>query len=144
MTPLMKAEDWLPVLWRALDLLSRPTFNNFVQSFESWEHQVGLRPPLKQLQRARLIQRNGPGNSRFLQITPAGKLAAMGGIDPVQRWNRKWDGRWRMLMFDLPARNHPLRLRLWRWLRVSRFGYLQLSVWICPDPISEESCRCSN
>jgi DNA-binding transcriptional regulator PaaX len=44
-----------------------------------------------------------------------------------------------LLLFDLPARQQRLRLALWRWLRGQRFGYLQHSVWIVPDPIHENS-----
>jgi DNA-binding transcriptional regulator PaaX len=40
-------------------------------------------------------------------------------------------------MFDLPARSHQLRVKLWRWLRSQRFGLLQRSLWITPDPINE-------
>jgi phenylacetic acid degradation operon negative regulatory protein len=68
-----------------------------------------------------------------LRVTLAGRWAASGGVDPASRWRRSWDGQWRLLMFDLPSRSQAVRLRLWRWLRASRFGYLQNSVWLSPD-----------
>jgi DNA-binding transcriptional regulator PaaX len=55
----------------------------------------------------------------------------------MSRWSRKWDGRWRLLLFDLPVRQQRLRLPLWRWLRRQHFGYLQQSVWIVPDSIND-------
>jgi phenylacetic acid degradation operon negative regulatory protein len=61
----------------------------------------------------------------------------MGGIDPIARWNRAWDGQWRLLVFDLPTRPSQPRLRLWRWLRHHRFGFLQRSAWITPDTFEE-------
>ncbi|NQU11857.1 hypothetical protein HQ590_13770, partial [bacterium] len=60
-----------------------------------------------------------------------------GGRDPEARWNRNWDGRWRLVLFDLPTRPRHLRQRLLRWLHQNHFGYLQRSVWIHPDPLSE-------
>ncbi len=47
------------------------------------------------------------------------------------------DGAYYCLIF--PTDNIQLRLNLWRWLRRERFGYLQQSVWIIPDTISETS-----
>lgn len=135
----MQSETWLPLLFRTLDLLSRPTPQNVLRGFEAWDYEANLRPHLKQLERARLLEHRGSGRSRTLHMTAKGRRVALGGIDPVDRWSRAWDGRWRLLMFDLPARSHALRLRLWRWLRLSRFGYLQNSVWISPDFVSDET-----
>jgi phenylacetic acid degradation operon negative regulatory protein len=70
-------------------------------------------------------------------VTDLGRIAAMGGVDLAARWQRAWDGRWRQVLFDLPASRRQLRLRLWRWLRANGFGYLQNSVWIHPDPIED-------
>jgi DNA-binding transcriptional regulator PaaX len=49
-----------------------------------------------------------------------------------------------LLLFDLPARDTKLRLRLWRWLRGHRFGYLQLSIWLTPDAMDEACCPLQN
>jgi len=135
-----KSQDWLAFLFYALDLIISPTPKKILQTFEEWDYQNRLRPQLKQLERARIIERDGQGRSAALRFTGPGRLAALGGVDPVQRWQRWWDGRWRLLVFDLPARDRPLRLRLWRWLRSQRFGYLQNSVWISPDPVDESRC----
>jgi phenylacetic acid degradation operon negative regulatory protein len=139
MKPIITADDWLPLLLRILDLLARPTPYNILQGFESWEYANRPRPQLRQLKRARLLKHSGSSRSQTLHVTPAGRLADCGGIDPVRRWQRSWDGRWRLLMFDLPSHRQTLRLRLWRWLRQSRLGYLQHSVWVSPDPVTSET-----
>ena len=54
------------------------------------------------------------------------------------RWRRDWDGRWRLVLFDLPVAHGTARDRLRRNLRRCGFGYLQNSVWISPDPLGEE------
>ena len=40
-----------------------------------------------------------------------------------------------MLMFDIPKGNDRGRRKLYRWLRDNRFGCLQKSVWLSPDPL---------
>ena len=59
-------------------------------------------------------------------------------LGPVARWNRRWDGRWRLALFDVPETRTVVRNRLRRYLQSRGFGYLQNSVWITPDPIREE------
>jgi phenylacetic acid degradation operon negative regulatory protein len=72
---------------------------------------------------------------RIVRLTQSGRLAAMGGRDPQAWWSRPWDGRWRVVVFDVPEKKQALRLRLRRKLHRLHFGYLQDSVWISPDPI---------
>ena len=61
-------------------------------------------------------------------------LKALGGCDPEERWNRGWDGKWRIIVFDLPEKKRGLRNDLRKQLRSARFGGLQRSVWISPGP----------
>ncbi len=106
---------------------------------EVWERWLGpqrFSRKLQQLEKAGLIERR-PGSSgleRVIRLTEAGHLAASGGVDPVARWRRPWDGRWRMVLFDVPEKHRRARLRMQEQLRRLRFGYLQDSVWITPDP----------
>ena len=137
MHDLSKSQDWLALLSYGLDLLVTPTPRKILQSFEEWDYQNRLRPQLKQLHRAKLLERAGRERNATCHLTERGRLAAWGGVDPTQRWQRAWDGHWRLLLFDLPASDRQLRLRLWRWLRSQRFGYLQNSAWISPDPVDE-------
>jgi phenylacetic acid degradation operon negative regulatory protein len=132
-----KSQDWLALLAHALDVLINPSPAKLLESFESWDYRHRLRPQLRRLERLRLIERRERGAHAACRLTAAGRLAAQGGVDPLARWQRPWDGRWRLMLFDLPSRQKSLRLRLWRWLRAQRLGYLQNSAWVCPDPIEE-------
>jgi DNA-binding transcriptional regulator PaaX len=129
------AEVLLELLFWTLDKLSRPTFINLTESFETWEYRAKIKPGLKNLAASNYITVTGRGARRTLILTEQGRLAVLGGMDPVARWERSWDRKWRVFIFDLPAAQAELRKRLWRWLRSERFGYLQQSVWISPDPI---------
>ncbi len=77
-----------------------------------------------------------PGDTaRIIHLTSAGRMAALGGRDPPGQWERAWDGRWRLVLFDVPEPQRALRLKLRKTLRKLGFGYLQKSVWISPDPV---------
>ena len=50
----------------------------------------------------------------------------------------KWDGKWRIIMFDLPVRYKNIRNALRYKLKQIGFVQLQKSVWIYPYPCTEE------
>ena len=134
-----KSEDWLAVLEWGLEAIPNPSPARILEGFESWNYRNRLRPQLRQLERARLLERRGSESNQTLQLTPRGHLKALGGVDLQARWQRPWDGKWRLLLFDLPLRSHAQRIRLWRWLRAQHFGLLQRSVWVSPDKIAHVS-----
>ena len=128
------------LLWH-VDLLMRPTFRNLTGSFEGWAYRKGFLRQLQQLESRRLLERQ-PGSSAaeaIYRLSDRGRLIALGGRDPIAQWNRDWDGRWRMVLFDLPEDQATARVKLRRYLRSHGFGYLQKSVWISPDPLSNIS-----
>lgn len=45
---------------------------------------------------------------------------------------RRWDGRWRMVVFDVPERRRSVRFRLRSVMREIGFARLQDSVWVYP------------
>jgi phenylacetic acid degradation operon negative regulatory protein len=137
MRTLATAEALLELLFWSLEQLSRPTFANLTETFEAWEHRARIQRHLRSLTRSGYITVTGRGNQRTLKLTKSGRSAVAGGNDPQIQWARKWDGCWRVLIFDLPASDPELRMRLWRWLRSQRFGYLQQSAWISPDPVDD-------
>lgn len=126
------------LLWTA-DTFMRPTWRNVSDPFESWAWRNGLGRRLAELECKKLVERHpDPDLERVVRLTEAGRCRALGGRDPTAQWSRPWDGRWRFVLFDLPAKRTDLRSRLWRTLRwKSHFGYLQNSVWISPDPAGD-------
>lgn len=50
---------------------------------------------------------------------------------------RRWDKRWRVLIFDIPDRKHALRGRVRNQLREAGFVRLQDSVWLYPYPCDD-------
>ncbi len=52
--------------------------------------------------------------------------------------NEKWDGRWRVVIFDIPETNKRIRQALRGTLKVLEFWPLQKSVWISKKDYTRE------
>jgi len=99
-----------------------------------------LNRSINSMQKKRLVDvfhRNGqtlvqltPKGQRFLQVLNLRHLK----IKP----QKKWDGRWRLVIFDIPERFKRNRRVFQRALRDIGFVMLQKSVWICPYPCEKE------
>jgi phenylacetic acid degradation operon negative regulatory protein len=134
-----RSAEFLNLLLWSAEQLMRPTFRNLTDSYESWAYRKGLLFQLHRLERRRWIERRaGASKDRLYRLTEEGRLHILGGRDPEQSWTRSWDGQWRMILFDVPLGRDAQRRRLWSYLRGKRFGYLQNSVWITPDPLEQE------
>ena len=110
----MKAKTEL-LLYRmgwVLDRMMHPSFRNMDQSFESWAYQSGCLRQIQSLESQRLVESkpdDGRSGKRVYRLTELGRLAALGGRDPEQEWARRWDGLWRMVLFDVPESERRVR-----------------------------------
>lgn len=104
------------------------------ESFEGWAYRSGLLPQIHRLEADGFLERRSPGDGLglFVKITEAGRLRALGGRDPEHEWSTPWDGKWHLVLFDLPAKERALRRKLLRVLAGNACGCLQGSVWISP------------
>ena len=134
-----RTEEFLNLLLWSADMLARPTFRNLTDSYEGWAYRNGFLKQVLRLEERKLIERdaNHP-KDRLYRLSARGRLHVLGGRDPEERWARPWDGQWRLVLFDVPARENAQRERLRRYLRERHFGYLQNSVWVTPDPLEKE------
>lgn len=80
----------------------------------------------------------GASDQKFLQLTKKGELELL----LAKAWapnHAPWDGKWRMIIFDVPREANKKRGRL-RWLLKTRdFTKLQASVYITPYPLNREA-----
>ena len=116
-----------------------PTFRNLTDSYEAWAYRNGLLKQLPRLERQGLIESaEGASEDRLYRLTADGLLHALGGRDPEACWARPWDGRWRLVLFDVPGCKSRQREKLRDYLRWRGFGCLQKSVWVSPGPLTEQ------
>lgn len=87
------------------------------------------------------VQPSGKLDARQWRITERAVQSMQGEVDPEVAWARPWDGLWRVVLFDVPQAQAKLRTRLRRALQSRRFGWLQNSVWLSPDPITAETLQ---
>ncbi len=126
------------LLWTC-EMLATPTFRNLTGSFEGWAYRNGLHRQIARLERQGLLESlcTRP-DDRLYRLTPTGLCLALGHGDPEAEWCQPWDGRWRLLLFDLPVNENPARNLLRARLREHGFGCLQGSVWITPKPVHRQ------
>ncbi len=72
----------------------------------------------------------------YLRLTEKGKKALAFEQARIslekQKQKRKWDGQWRMVVFDVPERRRKIRNRLCAFMKSVGFIRLQESVWVYP------------
>src|ERR1041384_6101725 len=95
--------EFLNLLLWSLDVLSRPTFRNLTDSYETWAYRNGFYQHVGRLEQKGLLERDSaPVRDRLYRLTEPGRIYALGGRDPQAEWSRPWDGRWRVVIFDVP------------------------------------------
>jgi len=92
---------------------------------------------LQELENGRFLSASAGGDldARIFRLTRDGRQMLVGETDPEASWSRSWDGKWRLVLFDVPESQAAVRVRLRRKLRQLRFGWMQNSVWLSPDSL---------
>ena len=93
------------------------------------------------LKRNRLVIVKEKGDGTFLvELTEEGKRKVkeirLQDLRPLKP--QKWDGLWRIVIFDIPNKRKPTREALRRKLKEWNFYQFQESVWVCPWPCEKE------
>lgn len=88
------------------------------------------------VERGELRRTRRKGNT-FLEITKAGRtrISLLTHINKPKP--REWDGKWRVVIFDVPESMRDKRRLLRAMLRRIGFKYIQQSVWVYPFPCEE-------
>ncbi len=92
------------------------------------------------LKRRGLIELKRDGYDMEMALTPGGrKLAGKYQIDDLEiQHPKEWDGKWRLVIFDIPTTSNTIRNVFRRKLKELGFFRLQKSIWIYPFPCQEE------
>jgi len=69
------------------------------------------------------------------QLTTEGKKGVLSHFPRLKFINQPWDGKWRIVGFDIKESERSLRNVLRQYLKLSGFGMLQKSVYISPLPV---------
>lgn len=117
--------------WRVLNTASR-----------EWKRldQKELRDGINYLYRSKFVNKNINNNGFFtVQLTEKGKLKALYyKLYNIKNKKEKWDGKWRMVAFDIPERYKKGRDALRYKLKKFGFWELQKSIFITPYNCEKE------
>lgn len=99
-----------------------------------------LRDEINNLYRSKLIKKKeNIDNSCTIVLTDKGKLRALTYyFDKMKIKPEKWDGKWRMIAFDIPEKFKKGREALREKLKKMGFYEFQKSIWIYPYKCKDE------
>ncbi|MCL5436043.1 MAG: CRISPR-associated endonuclease Cas2 [Patescibacteria group bacterium] len=90
---------------------------------------------VKQLKKRGFLEITKKQNKQFLKLTRKGQLSALFARAKIKK-SQTWDGKWRLVMFDIPEAHRKSRRQLRLLLKKQGFVNLQESVFISPFPIN--------
>jgi DNA-binding transcriptional regulator PaaX len=93
-----------------------------------------------QMQRQGLIKIITKNNQKFIQCTKKGQLEILLRKAIMQK-PHVWDGKWRVVIFDIPEDSRDKRNQLRSLLKKNDFIKLQASVFVSPYPLNREAVK---
>lgn len=115
-----------------------PDFNKILKHLLNRKNEARFRyqanRSLRRLVANGLIRFEERDGKRYARITEAGKQALEFETlrDKALQKPKRWDGRWRVVLFDIPERRRRVRNQLRRFMQEFGFVRLQDSAWIYP------------
>lgn len=88
-----------------------------------------------QLKKRGAIQITSKAGKKFLKLTKKGQLETLLAKARLAD-NGRWDGKWRLIVFDIPEAARKDRDRLRSLLKSNRYQALQNSVYVSPYPLN--------
>lgn len=100
--------------------------------YKNWR----LKRALRYLEERKRIKTLKRGDKLFFKLTKKGKLDAL-MIRMLKAFKDKirWDGKWRIIIWDIPESSRQHRDRLRNFCKTQGFYLLQKSVFIAPHPL---------
>ena len=97
-----------------------------------------LHTAVSRLFKTGLISKTVKNGEAVWELTGAGKNQLQRSF-PLLRWQeKKWDGWWRIVIFDIAVTKNWLRDKLRRKLNELGFGQWQASVYVSPHDVAED------
>ena len=92
------------------------------------------------LKRRGLVKAVSKNEKKFISLTSKGQLELLLSKAALKKPS-KWDGRWRIMIFDIPEDSRDKRNKLRSLLKRNGFIKLQASVFISPYPLNREAIK---
>lgn len=109
---------------------------------EGWEryNKSYLRQSLRRLEAGKLIERSVVDGQDVITITKDGRKKVLKyALEQLEvKKPKSWDGNWRVVIYDIPARDKGLQLIIRDALKTIGFYQMQESVYLFPYPCYDE------
>ena len=118
---------WIMVAPNTLQLL------RFVKNKHRFNHQA--KTAIGRLAQKGLVRFTVKGNKKYVEITEKGRREFALEREKIAlraRSKKRWDKRYRMIIFDIPERRRAVRDQLRRTMQACGFLRIQDSVWVSP------------
>lgn len=89
---------------------------------------------VRRMKKAGFIKMQSSKKEKRFIITEKGRLKIFG----LKQTSKNWDGKWRIVIFDIPEQKRDLRNFFRGKLQDLGYRFLQESVWICPYNIADK------
>lgn len=106
--------------------------------FDGWYRKSSFGPTVAKILSVGDIEKVEKNGQPFYRLTSRGWNKLRENIPIFKLAQKRWDGRWRIVIFDIKEKTRLLREGLRRKLLSLGFGRWQRSVYISPHPIEEE------
>jgi phenylacetic acid degradation operon negative regulatory protein len=128
-------EGMLQAVWEAFSNFGE--HSEYIQKKYDCSNQY-YRNSISRLKKRGLIKVYSKQGVKFLELTKKGELKVLLDLADLEK-PAVWDGRWRLIIFDIPEDAKPQRDRLRKLLKQHEFRKLQASVYISPYPLNRQA-----
>ncbi|PIP17727.1 MAG: CRISPR-associated endonuclease Cas2 [Parcubacteria group bacterium CG23_combo_of_CG06-09_8_20_14_all_35_9] len=118
-------------------VLYREFYKEQIQFCKSKREKNRFYTTIRRLKKDKYFQIKKDGRKLKYLLTPKGKTKVLKAKGKLKR-EKKWDGKWRMVVFDIPEKKRKNRDIFRNGLQEFGFKMLQKSVWISPYPVLGE------
>ncbi len=131
----------LTTLFMFVDVMPRP-FEGKTHYFKRvWGGNLSYKlywQALKRLEERGWIKIFKEKESEFVKLTKNGKLQAL-LVKAKMEQPKKWDGKWRLIIYDIPEDSREQRHLFRKLLKHNGFYKLQASVFVSPYPLNSQA-----
>ncbi|MEK7611425.1 MAG: PaaX family transcriptional regulator C-terminal domain-containing protein [Patescibacteria group bacterium] len=108
-------------------------FNSFSKGY----HPRTVYQELWKLKKSGALKKSSRDGQTYYHLTATGKTGPAKAI-PLLRFQRQWDGKWRIVIFDIDEKHRRLRDTVRTKLRQLGFGLWQRSIWLTPFDVADD------
>ncbi len=106
---------------------------------EFGHNEQSVRAAISRMNKQGWVESEKQGNKSYYSLTSIGKKRIEEAAKRIYKLEpNSWDGKWRILMYNIPEEKRNIRDELRQELVWSGFGSLSNSCWISPNPLEDQ------